>query len=230
MTINHIAIIMDGNGRWASAHNLPKFEGHRQGAKTAKEIIKYAAQIGVKHLTLYAFSFENWNRPINEVTDILGILKFYLQNQIEELHSNNIRFKVIGDIVQLSSDMQILVSNSEKLTANNDLMSVYLAFSYGGRDEIIRSCRKLMQSGIEDINEKNFAKYLDVPNMPDVDLMIRSSGEKRISNFLIWQSAYSELYFSDKLWPDFTNDDLDEAIEDFNSRKRNFGYAREQTK
>ena len=227
MTINHIAIIMDGNGRWASAHNVPKLEGHRKGAKTAKEIIKYAAKIGVKHLTLYAFSFENWNRPENEVTDILGILNFYLQNQIEELHQSNIKFKMIGDVTKLSSNMQTLVRNSEKLTENNDLMTIYLAFSYGGRDEIIRACKKLVASGAEDITEKNFANYLDIPNMPDVDLIIRSSGEKRISNFLIWQSAYSELYFSSKLWPDFTSTDLDEAIEDFNSRKRNFGYARE---
>ena len=229
MTVNHIAIIMDGNGRWASAHNVPKLEGHRKGAKNAKEIIKHAAQIGVKHLTLYAFYFENLNIPTKEFKDILVILKFYLQNQIEELHSNNIRFNMIGDITQLSSDMQILVRDSEKLTANNDLMNVYLAFSYGGRDEILRTCKKLIQSGIDDVSEVNFAKYLDMPNMPDVDLMIRSSGEKRISNFLIWQSAYSELYFSEKLWPDFTNNDLDKAIEDFNSRKRNFGYAREQT-
>jgi len=227
MTINHLAIIMDGNGRWASAHNLPKVEGHRKGAKTAKEIIKYAAKIGIKYLTLYAFSFENWNRPENEVVDILGILNFYLQNQIEELHQGNIKFKMIGDSTKLSNNMQTLVRNSETLTENNDLMTIYLAFSYGGRDEIIRACKKLAASGVEEISEKNLAHYLDIPNMPDVDLMIRSSGEKRISNFLIWQSAYSELYFSNKLWPDFTPTDLDEAIEDFNSRKRNFGYARE---
>ena len=134
---------------------------------------------------------------------------------------------MIGDVTKLSSNMQTLVRNSEKLTENNDLMTIYLAFSYGGRDEIIRACKKLVASGAEDITEKNFANYLDIPNMPDVDLIIRSSGEKRISNFLIWQSAYSELYFSSKLWPDFTSTDLDEAIEDFNSRKRNFGYARE---
>jgi undecaprenyl diphosphate synthase len=228
MTINHIAIIMDGNGRWATAQNLPKLEGHRQGAKTAKDIIKHAANRGVRHLTLYAFSFENWKRPETEVADILGILNFYLQNQINELDENNIRFKLIGDITKLSANMTNLVHNAEKLTQNNDLMTVYLAFSYGGRDEIIRACKRGIESGIKDITEQEFAKYLDVSDMPDVDLMIRSSGEKRISNFLIWQSAYSELYFSSKLWPDFTSQDLDEAIVDFETRKRNFGYAREQ--
>jgi len=227
MTINHIAIIMDGNGRWARAHNVPKIEGHRRGAQVAKEIIKYAAKIGVKHLTLYAFSFENWNRPENEVTDILGILNFYLQNQIEELHVNNIKFKIIGDTTTLSPKMQALAKNSEKLTEDNDLMTIYLAFSYSGRNEIVRACKKLVELGILDVNEKVLAEHLDIPNMPDVDLMIRSSGEKRISNFLIWQSAYSELYFTSKLWPDFTSNDLDEAIADFNLRKRNFGYARE---
>ena len=230
MTINHIAIIMDGNGRWATDHNVLKLDGHKQGAKTAKDIIKYAANIGVKHLTLYAFSFENWKRPEKEVMDILGILNFYLQNQINELHENNIKFKLIGDITKLSSSMRNLVSEAEKLTHNNDLMTVYLAFSYGGRDEIVRACQRLVASGTHDITEEKLMQYLDVPDMPDVDLMIRSSGEKRISNFLIWQSAYSELYFSSKLWPNFTSSDLDEAIADFNLRKRNFGYAREQNK
>ena len=228
MSINHIAIIMDGNGRWATAHNVLKLEGHRQGAKTAKDIIKYAAKIGVKHLTLYAFSFENWQRPEKEVTDILGILNFYLQNQIDELHENNIKFKMIGDLSKLTPKMQNLIQAAEKLTSQNDLMTVYLAFSYGGRDEIVRACQKLIDSGEQSVSQEKIAQFLDVPAMPDVDLMIRSSGEKRISNFLIWQSAYSELYFTSKLWPDFTSDDLDEAIADFNVRKRNFGYAREQ--
>ena len=228
MTINHIAIIMDGNGRWATARHVPKIEGHRQGAKVAQDIIKYAANRGVKHLTLYAFSFENWKRPEKEVTDLLGILHFYLQNKINELNENNIRFKHLGDITKLSANMRNLVSNAEKLTENNDLMTVYLAFSYGGRDEIIRACKKAIEAGASEVGEREFAKYLDAPDMPDVDLMIRSSGEKRISNFLIWQSAYSELYFSSKLWPDFTSKDLDDAIVDFETRKRNFGYAREK--
>jgi undecaprenyl diphosphate synthase len=227
MTINHIAVIMDGNGRWATAHNVPKVEGHRRGASVAKEIIKHAAKIGVKHLTLYAFSFENWNRPKNEVVDILSILNFYLQNQIGELHGNNIKFRFVGDLGKLSSNLQDLIGKAEILTQNNDLMTLYLAFSYGGRDEIIRVCQKLIESKVQTVTAEDFARYLDTPYMPDVDLMIRSSGEKRISNFLIWQSAYSELYFSSKLWPDFTIDDLDEAIKDFYSRKRNFGYARE---
>ena len=160
--------------------------------------------------------------------DIVGILNFYLKNQIEELHKNNIRFQMIGDRSKMGSDLQKLVANAENLTKNNDLMNVYLAFSYGGRDEIIRACNKAMQDGESEISEENFAKYLDVSSMPDVDLMIRTSGEIRISNFFIWQSAYSELYFNDKLWPDFTPNDLDDAIEDFNLRERNFGYAREQ--
>ena len=228
--MNHIAIIMDGNGRWATANNLPKLEGHRQGAKTAKNIVKHAVSIGVKHLTLYAFSMENWKRSEQEVADILGILSYYLKNQINELHENNIKFKLIGDITQLNANLQNLVLESEKLTQDNDLMTLYLAFSYGGRDEIVRACKKLVASGVQDVTQEKFTEFLDVADMPDVDLMIRSSGEKRISNFLIWQSAYSEIYFSSKLWPDFTSGDLDEAIADFNLRKRNFGYAREQKK
>lgn len=227
MTINHIAIIMDGNGRWATANHAPKAEGHKQGAAVAKDIIKHAASIGVKHLTLYAFSFENWNRPQNEVIDILSILNFYLKNQVGELHDNNIKFKFVGDIHKLSNNLQNLIRKAEILTQDNNLMTIYLAFSYGGRDEIIRACQKLIDSAIQQVTEQDFSGYLDTPYMPDVDLMIRSSGEKRISNFLIWQSAYSELYFSSKLWPDFTAKDLDEAIKDFHSRKRNFGYARE---
>lgn len=227
---NHIAIIMDGNGRWASDRNLPKVEGHRQGAKTAKNIIKYAAKKGVQHLTLYAFSFENWRRPDQEVKDILGILSFYLKNQIDELNESNIKFKLIGDITKLSDGLKDLVIKAEKLTENNDLMTLYLAFSYGGRDEIVRACKKLISHGVKDLTEEDIGKYLDAPEMPDVDLIIRTSGEKRISNFLIWQSAYSELYFSDKMWPEFNENDLDGAISDFNLRKRNFGYAREQKK
>lgn len=228
MTINHVAIIMDGNGRWATANNVSKSEGHKKGATKAKEIIKYAAKIGIKHLTLYAFSFENWNRPEKEVLDILGILNFYLKNQIDELHKNNIKFQLIGDRSRLDSALQKLVTNAETMTQNNDLMNVYLAFSYGGRDEIVRACNKAMSNGETEITAEKLEESLDSSCMPDVDLMIRTSGEKRISNFLIWQSAYSELYFEDKLWPDFTHDDLDNAVADFNLRKRNFGYAREQ--
>lgn len=227
MTINHIAIIMDGNGRWARANSVPKAEGHRRGASVAKDIIKHVASIGVKHLTLYAFSFENWNRPKGEVLDILSILNFYLKNQVGELNDNNIKFKFVGDIHKLSDNLQDLVRKAEILTQDNDLMTIYLAFSYGGRNEIVRTCQKLIESGIEQVTEQDFSACLDIPHMPNVDLMIRTSGEKRISNFLIWQSAYSELYFSSKLWPDFNSHDLNEAVKDFYLRKRNFGYARE---
>lgn len=226
MTINHIAIIMDGNGRWASANNTQKLFGHQKGAEVAKETIKYAAKIGVKHLTLYAFSSENWNRPQSEIEDIIGLLKFYLQNQIQELHKNNIKFHCIGDLTKLPQNIYQLIIESQELTKNNNHMNLYLAFSYGGRDEIIRAANKAIAAGYHNISTELITKFLDVSNMPDVDLMIRTSGEQRISNFLIWQSAYSELYFTNKLWPDFNNQDLDMAIENFNSRKRNFGYAR----
>lgn len=226
--INHVAIIMDGNGRWASERKLPKIEGHRRGAKVAKDIIKHAASIGVKHLTLYAFSVENWRRPAKEVNDIFEILSFYLDGQINELHQNNICFKVIGDRQRLSTEVVSLIGEAELLTKNNNAMTLYLAVSYGGRDEIVRAFNNALAAGVSKITEDELSNYMDAPSMPNVDLMIRASGERRVSNFLIWQSFYSELYFTDEFWPDFTKESFDKALADFARRKRNFGYTREQ--
>ena len=230
MSINHIAIVPDGNGRWATANNLHKNEGHKQGAENIIKIIKEASALGVKHLTIWGFSSENWRRTDAEIDDLMHLFSFYLSNDSEELHKNNIKFKIIGDITKLSFELQQSISNVESRTQANTGLKLYVAISYGGKDEIIRACKKIIsdQKTSEEINEKLIESYMDAPEMPPVDLLIRTSGEMRISNFLIWQIAYSELYFTNVLWPDFGKEELQKAIEDFHNRKRNFGYAREQ--
>lgn len=232
MNINHIAIIMDGNGRWASKNGATKAEGHSAGAISAKNIIEIARNHGIKHLTLYAFSSENWNRTKKEVSDIMELMAHYLTNEVHLLAENNIRLQIIGDKTKLSTEMQQSIRQAEKLTKDNDALNLYVAISYGGKDEIIRATQNLIKQGIqaEDVTEDLIRQNFDASSMPDVDLVIRTSGEKRLSNFLIWQTAYSELYFSDKLWPDFDEEEFLKAIEEFKTRKRNFGYAREQIK
>lgn len=232
MEINHIAIIMDGNGRWATKNGVSKAEGHSAGAIAAKKIIEETSKQGIKHLTLYAFSSENWNRTDKEVSDLMNLLAHYLTNEIQELVDNNIRFQVIGDKTKLSKEIQESIGQAEELTKNNDALNLYVAISYGGKDEITRAVQNIARQAVEakDVTEDLISKNLDAKDMPDVDLVIRTSGEKRLSNFLIWQTAYSELYFSSKLWPDFDEEELIKAIDEFKTRKRNFGYAREQIK
>lgn len=220
----HIAIIMDGNGRWAKKRGLPRNAGHAAGSKTFKDIARYCNKIGVKHLTVYAFSTENWKRPAEEVEGIMNILRDYLKdskNYIKE----NIMLKFIGDRTVLPEDIRKLMATAEDDSKNATGLCCYLAVNYGGRDEIVHAVREIVKNGIspEDVTEETIAQHLYTNYYPDPDLVIRPSGEKRLSNYLIWQSAYSELWFSDVLWPDFKPQDLERAIDDFNKRNRRFG-------
>lgn len=228
--VKHLAVIMDGNGRWAKSRFVPKVEGHRQGAEAAKKLIKASIENGIKYLSLYTFSSENWLRPQEEVSDILGLLSFYLGKEVGDLHKNGIKLKVIGDLSKLDNKIKQKIEQAVELTSNNEVLTLCLAFGYGSRSELVYAAQNLVRKGVkaEDITEQMIGDNLYDPAMPDVDLMIRTSGEQRVSNFLLWQLAYAELYFTPKYWPDFDKDDLALALEDFAKRKRNFGYAREQ--
>lgn len=233
---NHIAIIMDGNGRWAKARGLDRTDGHRQGAETVKLIVKKAAREGVRFLTLYAFSTENWKRPAYEVEAIMNLLVHMLARETEELHQNSVRLLSIGDISALEASAQQALANSIALTANNKGLTLIIALNYGSRDELLMAVRSLsnkVSAGIiqtDDITEELFAKQLYTAGIPDPDLLIRTSGEQRISNFLLWQLAYSEMYFTPVHWPDFDEDEFDKAIIAFQKRERRFGMTGEQIK
>ncbi len=218
--VQHIAIIMDGNHRWAKKHSLPRGTGHKQGAEAAREIIKLCPEFGIKYLTLYAFSSENWNRPEDEVTEIMGILRFYLGRELKSLHKNGVRLKIIGDCSRLSKDISKDIKEAEELTRNNEVLFLNIALSYGSRQEIISAVRKLIA---DNKPAESLAEYLYTRGIPDPDLLIRTGGDQRLSNFLLWQSAYTELYFTPTLWPDFKREDLLQAIETFNKRERRYG-------
>lgn len=228
--IKHLAVIMDGNGRWAKERSLPKVEGHRKGAEAALALVKASVERGIDYLTLYAFSSENWLRPVEEVSDILGLLSLYLSKEMASLNENNIRLKVVGNLSKLDPKIVKSIDDAVDLTRNNNAMTLCIAFGYGAREELLHSVKNIVNSGVKakDITQRMITEHMYDPEMPDVDLMIRTSGECRVSNFLLWQIAYAELYFPNKYWPDFDKEDLDLAIEDFKKRKRNFGYAREQ--
>jgi len=219
----HIGIIMDGNGRWARKRGLIRTQGHLEGLKTAKKIVKAANEIGIKYLTLYAFSTENWKRAAEEVGFIMGLVKQYLRAEFDFSRKNNIRTRYTGDFSGLPLDIQKEISDSMRCTAGFEGMQVILAINYGGRDEIIRAFKKITSSGVDISNEEDFRQFLDNPDIPDPDLIIRTAGEYRTSNFLLWESAYSEFYISDKLWPDWEKEDLQTAINDFNKRERRYG-------
>ncbi len=226
----HIAIIMDGNGRWATARGLPRTAGHKRGVEAVRNAIEGARELGVRYLTLYSFSTENWSRPEDEVSTLMQLLRFYLRGEIAKLHKNGIRLRVIGDRQRLSPDIQALIENSEALTAGNREMTLVLALSYGGRQELVDAARRMAESVARgemtpgEINAESFSRHLFTgSDIPDPDLMIRTSGEKRISNFLLWQLAYAELVFVDTLWPDFTRRELEDAIREFHRRDRRFG-------
>lgn len=221
----HVAIIMDGNGRWAEMRGLPRIEGHKRGAERAKEMIGAAAEIGVDTLTLYAFSLENWQRSNDEVTTLMKLLELYLRNEFSELIKRGIVFRTIGEIWRLPMNIQTLIKDAEEKSVQNKGMKLVLALSYGGRNEIIRAVRRMIDAGInpDDITEEYFDSFLDTSGIPSPDLIIRTSGEKRMSNFLLWQSAYSELHFTDTLWPDFTREEFFLAIHDYQMRERRFG-------
>ncbi len=227
----HVAVIMDGNGRWANARGLPRAAGHQRGAEAARRAVMGALSMGVSYLTLYGFSAENWKRPATEVDDLMGLLRWYLHSQIAEMIKEGIRLRVIGDRTRLSKELIDLIDEAEGVTADNRRLNLTIAISYGGRQEIIAATRRLVQQALDgglapaDIDEHTFEAELDTAGLPDPDLILRTSGEQRISNFLIWQSAYSELVFVDKLWPDFREADLAAAIQEFQSRDRRYGAA-----
>jgi len=224
----HIGIIMDGNGRWAQQRGLVRTQGHLEGLKTAKRIVKAASDLGVKYLTLYAFSTENWKRTVEEVGFIMGLVKQHLRAEFDFYKQNHIRIRYTGDITGLSEDIQKELKDSMADTAGFDGLQVILAINYGGRDEIVRSFRRFLSSNngmpiAENFSEKDIVSHLDNPDVPDPDLIIRSAGEYRTSNFLLWESAYSEFYISQKFWPDWEREDLETAIADFCNRDRRFG-------
>ena len=220
----HIAIIMDGNGRWAKKKGLPRTAGHIAGAKTFKNIARYCNKIGLKYLTVYAFSTENWKRPADEVDGIMNLLRDYLKDA-ENFKDENIRVRFIGDRTPLADDIKELMAKNENDSKNATGLTLYIAINYGGRDEIVKAVQKIVDSGIkaDEINEQLISNMLYTCDCPDPDFIIRPSGEYRISNCLIWQSAYSEFWYSDILWPDFTEKHLEKAIADFNKRNRRFG-------
>jgi undecaprenyl diphosphate synthase len=225
----HVAIIMDGNGRWATARNLPRTAGHQRGADSVKTAIKSAVEMGVSYLTLYGFSQENWNRPKSEVNDLMGLLRFHLRGEIKYLSEKGVRFRAIGDRERLAPDIVTLIEDAEERTASNTRLSLTVALSYGGRSEICHAARQLAQQvkdgtlEPEDISETLFEQKLYTADIPDPDLLIRTSGEQRISNFLLWQLAYAEFVFIDKHWPDFSKEDFESAVREFQARDRRYG-------
>jgi undecaprenyl diphosphate synthase len=227
----HVAIIMDGNGRWAKSRGLPRIAGHRRGAESVRRAITASAELGISYLTLFGFSSENWKRPSDEVNDLMALLRHYLRGEIAELHQQGVRLLVIGDRVRLAPDIVTLIDNAEQLTRNNKGLTLIVALSYGGRDDIVQASRKLAEDvaagriQAKDIDETRLSSSLFTAGIPDPDLLIRTSGEQRISNFLLWQLAYTELVFIETLWPDFGRADLEKAISDYHGRERRYGAS-----
>lgn len=225
----HVAVIMDGNGRWAKARGLPRTAGHKKGVDAVRSTVEAARELGIGYLTIFSFSSENWRRPEEEVSDLMQLLRFYLRSEIAELHRGGVRLRVIGDRERLSADIIRLIEKAEDLTKDNRRLTLVVALSYGSRQEIVTAARRLAEEvragrlEPRDIDEALFAGRLFTADIPDPDLIVRTSGEKRISNFLLWQAAYAELVFVDTLWPDFTKRDLEAAIEEFHRRERRFG-------
>lgn len=223
----HIGIIMDGNGRWAQKRNLPRTAGHKEGLETAKRIISCAVEAGVKYVTLYTFSTENWKRTEEEVGFLMGLITRHLRAEYKFYKEHGIRIRHIGDTSRLPAAVQKEMVDAEGGTADFNKMTVVLAINYGGRDELIRAMKKLASKiAVEDIREQDISTAFDVPELPDADIIIRTGGEKRLSNFLLWHSTYSELFFSDTLWPDFSNEEFLSILSDFNNRDRRFGAVK----
>ncbi|HWK11862.1 MAG TPA: isoprenyl transferase [Vicinamibacterales bacterium] len=221
----HVAVIMDGNGRWAAQRHLPRVEGHRAGIDSVRDIVETSARIGIKVLTLYAFSVENWKRPVTEVSTLMMLLKRYLRLELNTLLRNNIRFRVIGREEELAPDIRGELKMAEDKTATNTGMLFNIALNYGGRAEIVEAARRVIASGVrsDELDEQRFADFLYTAGQPDPDLLIRTSGEMRVSNFLLWQIAYAEIWVTDTLWPDFRKKDLLEAILAYQKRDRRYG-------
>jgi undecaprenyl diphosphate synthase len=225
----HIAIIMDGNGRWAAQRGLPRTEGHRRGVESTKECVRAAADFGVSYLTLFSFSSENWKRPPLEVSYLMALLRRFIRRDLAELHENNVKLRIIGSDVGVPDDLVTMFREAVALTGGNTGLQLIIAFNYGSRDEIVRATKrlairvKLGELAAEDITQDMFAGHFDTAGIPDPDLLIRTSGEQRISNFLLWQCAYSEFLFIDNFWPDFTRQTLESAIASYRQRDRRFG-------
>jgi undecaprenyl diphosphate synthase len=222
---SHVAVIMDGNGRWAKSRGLPRLAGHRAGTENLRQVISAAVEFGVRYLTLYAFSTENWGRPQEEVSGLLGILEDVIDRELNELNKQGVQLRHLGHLEGLSPILREKVKRAAALTENNTRLTLCIAFNYGGRDEITCAIRRIIEDGIkpEDVNDELVSRYLFTVGIPDPDLIIRTSGELRTSNFLIWQSAYSELYAPDTLWPDFNREEFYKALEVYNKRDRRFG-------
>ena len=225
----HIAIIMDGNGRWAKSRGLPRVAGHKKGADSLRRALDACRDAGVRYLTVYAFSSENWKRPKDEIGDLMQLLKHYLEKELPDLQKNKVRLRFIGDFSTLDADMQARVENAMRETAENDSFYLTVALSYGSRQELTRAARKLARDVKEgrltpdDISEEMLARALDTAELPEPDLLIRTGGEQRLSNFLLWQSAYTEFYFTDALWPDFDAAELGKALTEYACRERRYG-------
>jgi undecaprenyl diphosphate synthase len=229
----HVAIIMDGNGRWAKARGLPRVIGHKKGSETLRSILEGCRELGLRYLTIYAFSAENWKRPVVEVSDLMELLRHYLDREIASMHKNGIRLRVIGDMEKLAPDIRAQIGQAEELTRGNSAFNLTVALSYGARQEMISAVQRLaadIQSGkiaADSVDETTLSSLLYTRDLPDPDLLIRTGGEHRLSNFLLWQSAYTELYFTPTLWPDFTVEHLREAINEYASRERRYGTTGE---
>lgn len=232
----HVAIIMDGNGRWAAKRHLPRKLGHRQGVEAVRVIVRAAGEMGIRYLTLYGFSSENWKRPAEEVSDLMGLLRLFIRRDLAELHQNGVQVRIIGEREHLEPDIVALIEEAETLTRGNDRLKLIIAFNYGGQNEITSAVRRIAREvragrlDPESITPETVAAHLDTAGVPDPDLIIRTSGEKRLSNFLIWQSAYAELVFTDVFWPDFSPERLKEAVLEYNMRDRRFGAVGEPVK
>lgn len=225
----HIAVIMDGNGRWAAERSLPRIAGHRQGAEAVRRCVQGCIDLGVEYLTLYAFSSENWKRPVDEVDALMGLLRLYVSKEIDELNRNGVKVRFIGDLVPLAHDIKKLIESAEEKTRDNERLTLSIALNYGSQAEITAAARHIAEEvaagrmAPEEVDEDSVARFLYTRDLPDPDLVIRTSGEQRLSNFLLWQSAYSELLFLDAYWPDFDEDMLAAAVEEYCLRERRFG-------
>ena len=225
----HVAIIMDGNGRWAAARGLPRGEGHRRGVEALRRTVRAAGDLGIGILTIFSFSAENWSRPPSEIRELMGLLRRFIRNDLADLHRNGVQVRVIGERDDLAPDIKSLLEEAEALTKHNDKLTLVVAFNYGARQEIARAARRLAAEvaagrvAVAEVTADKLATYLDAPDLPDPDLIIRTSGEQRLSNFLLWQAAYSELVFVPVCWPDFDRATLEQAIVEFRGRERRFG-------
>ena len=225
----HVAIIMDGNGRWAKRRGLPRFEGHRRGVEAVRRSVKTALELGVEFLTMFSFSNENWSRPAAEIAELMGLLRRFIRRDLADLHAQGVRVRIIGERESLSKDLVALLGDAERITQNNTRLVLTIAFNYGGRQEIVRAAQRLIDIAksspdvVDRLTTATFGQFLDAPETPDADLLIRTSGEMRLSNFLLWQMAYTELVFLPVLWPDFDKQHFIEAVTEFHARDRRFG-------